>query len=418
MANSELISTHNNNTEKFATIDPNKSFNDDRNIQNSYLYKGFPYLKVHNVFTNSSNPNFIYCSDIRSNTYNLTDTWNNTITSRYSFYDTSINSDTSLVFIEPGTRPSFLHNLITAYGPEPSNNGSYYGTTIRVADNKLYITNFNDVDTDSSTGSLKNEVFEPSDFVDGVIPKRIIVELQAAGGAGSSSNNSLFGGNKGNGGAGGGYVALILNVDPSKIHSWNIELGSPGYGYKNLRSAGDDGKPITVSYRERNSSTYDVAYVVPGGKGGTQNGSSNQAQGGNPYSVDTTYLWELKTINNETAKIVGGNGISDEDQDGHTGLKRIKCSNILLTSTVDNVVIIEEGGHAKGYIHRNASNVAISWSGGASALHDGADSAEQSQKYGKRGNKGAGGSGGEYQLGDGDGYAGGSGGVAVMKIYY
>ena len=308
-------------------------------------------------------------------------------------------------YYKPGYCPSFKKKLF-----EYTNALSGWGfkqTTIRITKGTKTLE-FKYLYGEQEFPNL-SKTYEASDFPDGVLPSRVIIELVGGGGGGGSSLWAV-GGWGGNGGGAGGYICFVLNLDAA-AGQWDVLLPYPsGGGAGNSGNGAKGGDAIVTPH----SDTYaDYKVIAYGGKGGTGGGGQSFAAGGsstviNPF-LPNTFFWILKQID-------GAKGGSQKG--GHKGYNidntyDVACSPNIVNNTVHHDITHKERGGTKGGTNTGTGQ-GTAGGGGASAVHDGANAVVSGM--GNSGHQGSGGAGGSYVAT----YTpeGGSGGCCYFACYY
>lgn len=307
-------------------------------------------------------------------------------------------------YYKPGYCPSFKKTLFE-YGYAISSSGSK-DTIIKISktSDKLEFKYFFG---DQEYTNL-SKTYYASDFSDGVIPSRVIIELVGGGGSGGSALWAV-GGWGGNGGGAGGYICFVLNLEGA-AGQWQVVLPYPVKGGSGNSGNGYKGGDAIVTPQSTSYASYRV--VAQGGNGGTGGGGSSFAAGGSSTVTNpswTTYFWVLKQID-------GAKGGSQKG--GHKGynidnIYDIACSPNIVNNTIhDNVTHKERGGTKGG--NNTGSGQGTAGGGGASAVYDGANAVVSGM--GDYGHRGSGGAGGSYVAT----YTpeGGHGGCCYFACYY
>ena len=112
-------------------------------------------------------------------------------------------------------------------------------------------------------------------FIDKVIPKRLIVAIQAAGGSG--------GGQGGSGGGSGAFWLGVINIDDYNL--WNFTLGAPGQAV----SENDDGKDASETILHCPSTQSSPRKIVIGGGFGGKVGQGDAVSAGGAGGVKARY---------------------------------------------------------------------------------------------------------------------------------
>lgn len=123
-------------------------------------------------------------------------------------------------FIARGSFPVF--NQQCSKGP-----GEYY---LHIVDDTLYLR------SGSIDGAIVN-YWTGSDFVDGVIPDRMLLVMSGGGGGGSANAGAIalaipIGGSDGGSGGSGGFFAVVINTRKLKTETFAFyfRVGSGGHG--------------------------------------------------------------------------------------------------------------------------------------------------------------------------------------------
>lgn len=190
-----------------------------------------------------------------------------------------------LNWVKRGSKPQFIY--LTEFGYRPAEE-----IKINRTDNILTFIRKED-------GEILNS-YSPTDFKDGVIPSRLIVEMWGGGGGGGSSSLSA----SGQGGGGGGYICTVLNLDIPNITiitGQGGNGGNTGGGIDKVES-GEGGGTTKISYNQSGMPGYETTLLAAyGGEGGSYTGTlETPAAGGHVYinpGTKDSLVYVLKHIN-------------------------------------------------------------------------------------------------------------------------
>lgn len=298
------------------------------------------------------------------------------------FYNSNLDKSNLLIELTP------LQTSYTTYGRS--------GVALAIENNKLII----------KAGSKTIWQMAPSEFKDGVLPKRLIVLLQGGGGGGMASGSTLAGA----GGGGGGFAAIILNTE--KIIAANtcyiLKAGSGGNGGTGLNGAGKNGTFSRILFGFTNNSTNLILVAANGGKGGY--GESNQMIPGGDVVFSSAYINDYYFTTNDDYSATGGGGGYGGSNGGSTPyIGGLRATNNLADNVAANILELPytSGGSVSGSSSGGG--------GGSSVFGSGGDIGYQGT--GGNGGEGAGGGGGGwksvFEAGNG-----GKGGDGFIEIYY
>lgn len=152
------------------------------------------------------------------------------------------------------------------------------------ADNKLrvYVPDY------ISSGEPLEFNYDKDRFIDNAIPKRLLIELQAAGGGGASGQ-PLPGGTSGAGGGSGAYGCLILKLNLYETTTWRITLGKRGHGGSGNNQPGGSADPSSIAYVQGDdisSNNFDTVYTLGGGQGASGGWEAEAGGDGGTVSRD------------------------------------------------------------------------------------------------------------------------------------
>ena len=255
--------------------------------------------------------------------------------------------------------------------------------------------------------TIGSTTYYKEDFVDGVIPTRLIVVLQGAGGGGSS-NAGLW---NGSGGGSGALNSAVISLSTS----WTLVVGAGGTGglhddFDLYFNPGSPGGATTLTGGDSS--------LVAGGGGGAQDASSalgsSPAAGVGGTASTTIGSYILKHIGSSSG-VAGGKGADSYSYNGQIGTNPSKVTLDCITKSgrSDDYKSLTLNGQGAGTrVNHDKANMggtgAGSWFGtGGNAVWG---------TNGTAGGSGAGGGGGSWAVGIW--YRGGKGGNGVAVIYY
>lgn len=357
------------------------------------------YIAVENAhtlstgFTKTTNSDFLY-SNGSIITHPYVDGWNQIQTSK--LYSPSNN------IVLKGSRPGFgkFFETATVYQTYMA-----YNITIKRKGWEELTVKTTAVGFTETTNT-----YYPSDFVDGVIPSRLIIECQAGGGGGSSAFNAVVYGLDGGGGGSGAYGVYILNL--SSFPYWKLEVTERAKGGEGNWAPGAKGATITGYYTNSDSTSKSVPqFIVNGGEGSFA--KDNVAHGGaggtiyiNTAAFNTHSFFILEGIDGKQGGYNGGGG-KGEDMGAHTQYATKYTENSIAWGNSKRTIMRQSGGDA-------GDN--LSGGGAASVLGNGGAGGNAGHPMGYDGGIGGGGGGGRYNLFGTP--SGGNGGPSQIIIYY
>jgi len=203
-------------------------------------------------------------------------------------------------------------------------------------------------------------------FMDNASPKRLLVEIQAAGGGGGGAEyEGLFVSRKGGGGAGSGaYAAAVINL--IDYPSWRITLGGAGTGGRQWED-GNDANDSTLAKWESHYSVWSTVITCGGGKhgwGGRSDDSSNthRGEGGQFSQSGTAGYWLMASQNGH----YGGRSAGHEGDGGHGEAGESSVAVNYNTYVNDNLL----GGSSMSYpVHKSYyGDSQKKWGGGGASV--------------------------------------------------
>lgn len=308
--------------------------------------------------------------------YNSLDSWNTNINLPY------YQGGQRLRWILKDSKPNFngysTFILPTAY------------CRIYISNNTLKIDYYS---ASSTWVALKS--YSASGFIDEVVPKRILVALQAGGGSGGNGNWNTAGSG---GGGGAGWIG-ILNIE-SMVY---ISIGAGG----EVGVGEVDGNPGSNSYINYVSGAR--AITLGGGGAGMYNGWNSNSAGG-MVTLNSQYqgvlYWTLLSANGRYGGRAGDNAVGnkvDATAGGTMSSRTIYSTNVNADKTSANQKILAtQSGGQPDYDNLKTSG----GGGGASLFGRGGD---YSFSLRREGVNGSGGGGASERAGQPQGGAGGDG---------
>lgn len=364
------------------------------------LYNG-SYVSIKEIcktYTGCSSENADGFEDDEGNTlvgtpYNSLDSWNTSINLPY------YQGDKQLKWILKDSKPNFSYSEVSLYkdiNPIPT----YY--RIYISNNTLKIDYYS-----LASGTWPNfRSYSASDFIDEVVPKRILVALQAGGGSGGNGNWNVAG----SGGGGGASWIGILNIE-SMVY---ISIGAGG-----ASGVGEaDGNPGSNSYIDYVSGSR--AITLYGGGAGKYDGYNSYPAGGtvalNPQYQGLLY-WTLLSVNGASGGRAGDNdwfNQVDATAGWTVASRTIHSTNVTSDKTSANrKILAAQSGGSPNYGSLKTSG----GGGGASLFGPGGDCIPPTGPFAGPsgpGQKGSGGGGaGQYS----DQPQGGVGGRGICYLY-
>ena len=314
------------------------------------------------------------------------DDWNNII--YRNTYSTEDSDYKSLIFgyIEPGTRPQFSTPALFMSNNVALDSDYRLRMSISRTNNELTIQwDTGEWSATGSIGSLNNTItYHASDFIDKVIPKRLILELNSGGGSGGTSGWFTYGG----GGQAGGYWCGVVDISKGYTYIY-ADRRAPG-----VYLGGNYGVQGGSIYVWRSTDTYNYfKLVISGGAGGTRNSEGGVDWGGQIEQDSLSSSWQLAFI--KGAAGAGGNNYG-ADFSAHT----VFCTNY---SSGDSVGALHRNHK---YLNSNSGGVPNSGGGGGASAFANGGGGHNSAILG------AGGGGGDT------GASSGYGGQCIVNIYY
>lgn len=291
--------------------------------------------------------------------------------------------------IKKGTAASFHRQLL--YSTYAKNG------TITRTDNALTFTYRIGVTSETMTNT-----FYKKDFVDGVIPTKIIAVLQGAGGSG--------GGNGGGGGGSGSFWVGVIDLTyaiGSTSRTWHFTVGTGGDSVSGSVD-GNYGGETSLYHEANNGKIY--AIKCGGGYGGKHGGAIGAAGGIVNIPTDSTLLTGIYTVYSE-------NGVAAREWGGNGGTnlastKVYLCDkNALYANNPANYLQLDSHTYGKGYSSNGGSGGSPSHFGNGG---EGGTGWGGSDASGKEGEPGAGGGG----VGDSATAMSGEGGNGAILFYY
>jgi len=333
---------------------------------------------VCNIARSATNSSTIYYNSGR-------DSWNNIIYNNNYLVKYSSSVDLVLGYVEPGTRPSFKTTIFD------STSSNTYTTTgglcIEISRTNTTLTIKYQKKEWSATGDLGNLTQKiekiSSQFSDGVIPKRLLIEFNSGGGSGGSSGWFTYGG----GGQAGGYWCGVIDISSGYVYIYCApRAASVNYG----GNTGNDGANIYM-WRSTDPSYNSYKLVLRGGQGGSKNNGGDVSSYGDLSSDTMSGYWQIAYQKGATGAGNNGTGTSSSSVTSKASAYCTRYSAAAYTQQ-------SRGGYSGGVPNSGGG-------GGASAFAAGAGGHNSASK-------GAGGGGGDT------GAASGAGGEGVIKIYY
>lgn len=308
--------------------------------------------------------------------YNSLDPWNRSINLPY------YQGGQRLRWILKDSKPNF-----NGFSTFLSNTGYH---RIYISNNTLKIDYYS-----ASSTWVALESYSASDFIDEVVPKRILVALQAGGGSGGNGNHNTAGSG---GGGGAGWIG-ILNIE-SMVYISVGKGGDSGVGEVN-------GNPGSDSYINYASGAR--AITLGGGGAGMYDGWNSNSAGGtvtlNPQYQGVLY-WTLLSVNGGYGGHAGDNRLGNQVNALYGGTipsRTIHSTNVTADKTSANRKILPtQSGGQPDYDNLKTSG----GGGGASLFGRGGDYAVSHRMEGV---KGSGGGGASERAGQPQGGAGGDG---------
>lgn len=316
--------------------------------------------------------------------FNSLDSWNTNINLPY------YQGGQQLRWILKDSKPNFngstVISLLKYITPIPT----YY--RIYISNNTLKIDYYS-----ASSTWVEFESYSTSDFIDGVVPKRILVALQAGGGSGGNGNWNTAGSG---GGGGAGWIG-ILNIE-SMVY---ISIGAGG-----ASGVGEvDGNPGSKSYINHVSGGR--AITLGGGSAGKY-GDCNSYPAGGKVTLTLQYqgvlYWTLLSVNGGYGGRAGNNALGNK-VDATPGKKIPSCTIYSTNVTADKTsanrkILSTQSGGKPDY-----DNLKMSGGGGGASLFGRGGNSYVEGSTAEAGQQGAGGGGAREFTGQSRGGAGGRG---------
>ncbi len=255
-------------------------------------------------------------------------------------------------------------------------------------------------------------------FQDHVIPTRLIVRLQAAGGAGGYAG----------GGSGSCWLGVIsLDEDHSR---WEFSLGKPGDGGLDIQSQSErDASDSYLLCAPKSKSGLQLGQIdCYGGKGGTSRYAGGAGTGGATPKVTQgrtgTSVWPVASEAGSKGGLNGTYNDAGTQESAEAGEGR-PAEDLYITSSSNarekprNSYHCDErlGGDC-GRIPLGATYSYAITGGGGAASPSGNGGAGGWYNVSAKGGDGGRGAGGGGRSNYSDVYAGGSGGIATLELYY
>jgi len=245
-------------------------------------------------------------------------------------------------------------------------------------------------------------------FKDGVVPSRLIMNLQGAGGGGGA-DEGLY---SGNGGGSGGFVFLILNLDKlleQEGASYLFNVGARGLGGTGNNDGTDGG---TTNLLFNSGTSYLELLRVFGGKG-AGNGGNNKLGTGGSFEIssihDNNYFFRYKSSLSVSSGAYSGVSGGRMHNDG---------SN--MTSKTFHSTNNPHDWYGVNQKHFSQKSGGTGYSGGGggggASLYANGGNGGSSGSSGLNGSKGSGGGGGAFKIGGGGN--GGNGGSTYYEFFY